>query len=394
LQILSREGLLAKAKLYSDSDGFALQVGQCVREQVRVLPRTVGLAIALDSSLARIERVDAISAIAAVPRVSAAIAGEQAADYLFSKTQTAQPTEVAALPTTALPAISSNKAVSQSSYALFSPGRSALPNTAGEGGEAVKVAVKRLVPKLHTLLAAKLLNLTVNDGSSQLAVRATLAVLTPQERGLMQRETAAIAQRTTIPQTLPPILSPETAKLVNLPIGSHIQYQLENQSNLTLHFLLLHFDSGGDLILLRSPLARIAPPASGQPSQPATPDQNASDRTLSTIAPGETLTLPQTSASFQWLVGGPAGLASTYLLCSRAPFSQTMTLLGARSPDAPPLQTLSKPLDVVQAILQDLHDASVHATQAPVNPSSSKLTDSFVLEMNAWAGLCFVYQVS
>lgn len=383
LQILSRDGLFAQAKLHPASTevATALQVGQFVREQVRVLPRNVGLTIALDRSLARIERVDAISAIAAVPRVSTAIAGEQTADYLFSKTQDVQPTQIAALPTAALPNRLTNT-TSQGSYALFSPGRSAIPPTLGEGGEAVKVAVKRLVPKLQALLAAKLLNLTVNDGSSQLAVRATLAVLSPQERHLLLRETPTIAQRVPSLKTLPSLLSPE-AKLVDLPVGTHIQYRLENQSDVALHCLLLHIDSNGDLIALRSPLLRPVP---------STPEalvdgQSVSDRTT-TIAPHETLTLPQASVSFQWLVAGATGLATTYLLCSRAPFHQTMTLLGTRSSDAPSLQTLSKPLEVAQAVLQDLHQASDRDAQ----PSGS-LADSIVLSMNAWASLRFVYHV-
>lgn len=387
LQLLSRNGLMAKAKVQPTATGStpALQVGQFVREHVRVFPRSIGLTIALDSNLTRIERVDAISAISTVPRVSAAIAGEQAADYLFSTTQIVQPTQVASLPTTTLPDGLLAKATVQSGYALFSPGRSTVPNTLGDGGEAVKVAVKRLVPKLQTLLAAKLLNLTVNEGSSQLAVRATLVVLTPQERRLMQRETAAIAQQAPIPKTLSSLLIPETPKLVSLSTGSHIQYQLENQSKIPLHFLLLHLDSSGDLVVLRSPLVRTATPA----LEPlATDSQIAGDRPLNTIAPAETLTVPQLSASFQWLVAEPTGLATTYLLCSRAPFHQTMTLLGARSSDGSSLQLLSKPLDVVQAILQDLQNAG-----NPTALSSGNPADSFVLEMNAWASLRFVYEI-
>ncbi|XGV95427.1 MAG: caspase family protein [Leptolyngbya sp. BL-A-14] len=384
LQLVSRNGLMAKAKVYPGSAESTLQVGQFVREQVRMVPHTVGLTIALDSKLARIERVDAVSAISALPRVSATIAGEQAADYVFSTTQAVQPTQVAALPTAPLPDVLPAKAVMQSSYALFSPGRSPVPNTLGDGGEAVKVAVKRLVPKLQTLLAAKLLNLTLNEGASQLSIRATLTVLTPTARGLMQRETAVMAQQTPIPETLPSMLTPETPKLVSLPTGSHIQYQLENQSQQPLHFLLLHLDSSGDLVLLRAPLLHTA----SSPEQTATDAMPVTDRPLNTIAPGEMLTLPQPSASFQWLVTGSPGLATTYLLCSRAPFSQTMTLLGARSSDASSLQTLSKPLDVVQAILQDLHDAG----DRTVLPSGN-VADSFVLDMNVWASLRFVYQV-
>ena len=398
LQILSRDGLTAKAKLYpASAENPALtdtisvvRVGQFVREQVRVLPRSIGLTIALDSSLARIERVDAISAITAVPHVSAVIAGEQAADYLFSKTpdttQMVQPTQVAALPSAALPDLLTHKpGVVQSSYALFSPGSSAIPNTAGEGGEAVKVAVKRLVPKLQTLLAAKLLSLTVNEDASQLAVRATLVVMSPQERSLIQRETPAMAQLSPLSPTPSPLRSPETAQIVSLAIGSQIQYRLENLCDQSLYFLLLHLDSNGNLIALNAPLAPPTPSTDTMAQETI-----AGDRPFNTIAPRTTLTLPQVSASFQWLVSGGTGLATTYLLCSRAPFGQTMGLLGStnRMSDTPSLETLTKPLEVVQAVLQDLHQASERVATAASSPS-----ESFVLEMSAWAGLRFIYQV-
>ena len=113
------------------------------------------------------------------------------------------------------------------------------------------------------------------------------------------------------------------------------------------------------------------------------------DRASNTISSHETLTLPQVSASFQWLVSGPTGLATTYLLCSRAPFQQTMALLDTtRSSSTPSLKPLAKPLEVVQALLQDLHQAGDR-----LEPTVGAPSDSFVLNMNVWASLRFVYQV-
>ncbi|NJO67323.1 MAG: hypothetical protein HC832_08220 [Leptolyngbyaceae cyanobacterium RM1_405_57] len=71
LQMRTREGLSVRAKIYAASSAVPLQVGQLVQESVRVLPRNVGLTVALDSSLERIERVDATSAFATIPRVTA-----------------------------------------------------------------------------------------------------------------------------------------------------------------------------------------------------------------------------------------------------------------------------------------------------------------------------------
>lgn len=383
LQVVTREGLTAKARIYASDASLAVaeaepavQVGQFVREQVRVLPRNIGLTVALDSSLARIERVDAISALSTIPRVSSAVAGEQAADYLFSKIQVTVPTQVATLPTANLPSIVANSApTSQSTYGLFSPGQDTIPNTIGEGGEAVKVAVRRLVPKFQTLLAAKLLNLTLNQGSSGLAVRAVLEGLDPQAKALMRRETAAIPAKSNVPPA-----STEAAGLLNLPIGSRIQYRLENYSDRPLYFLLLSLDSSGNLVFLNAPPVRSPEPAETQP-----------DPAIGAVAAGGTLTLPQASTAFQWILNGPTGLVETYLLCSQAPFTQTLTTLETvlrPAGNVATLHTLSNPLEVAQSVLQDLHQASDPAAQTAAAP-----TDTFALDVNAWANLHFVYQL-
>lgn len=85
LQVRSREGLTFKTRLSAAEGASPLQVGQLVQERVRILPRNVGLTVAIDASLERIERVDATSAFSAIPKVSSVKAGEQPADFLFGK---------------------------------------------------------------------------------------------------------------------------------------------------------------------------------------------------------------------------------------------------------------------------------------------------------------------
>ena len=171
LVLRSRNGLKAKAALKQiKNQEITPQVGQLVRETVRVLPKEIKLKIALDDvSLERIERVDATSAFASIERVGSVIAGEQPADYLFGK-----------LPETQAPDAKVNNAMAMSSssrYGLFTLGGDLIPDTLGEEGEALKVAVNRLAPKLKTLLAAKLWNLTQNEASSGLSVKVNLEAI-------------------------------------------------------------------------------------------------------------------------------------------------------------------------------------------------------------------------
>ena len=366
LQLRSHTGLTSKAQIFGNDGTGSLQVGQLVQEAVRVLPRDVGLTIALDASLERIERVDATSAFAAIPHVSSVRAGEQPADYLFGRVREAK---------TQLPPSNSPP----SRYGLFSLGQELIPNTAGEAGEAVKVAVQRLVPKLQTLLAAKLWRLTTNESSSRLGVMATLEVIVTQEQVLMQRETPRTQSRVLVQEAFPPLAS--QGNIPTVLIGSRIQYRVHNDSDRPVHLVLLGLDSSRNAITL-FPTAP-AQETNGSETKPSLKDL--------VIAPAQTLTVPQNSVDFEWVIHGPAGLAETQLIFSSANFTQTLTALevAMRPREEEHIGPLLNPLEVAQAVLQDLHQAS--AVEAE---NSSTDADTYALDVNAWASLSFVYQVA
>ncbi len=257
--------------------------------------------------------------------------------------------------------------------------------------------MRRLVPKLQALLAGKLLNLTVNEKSSLLAVRATLERLDPKTQPLQRRETLPVTQTSAGKGilALPGTPVSEGTGLLGLPLNSRIQYRLENQSPSELYYILLGLDSGGNLVSLYTPSTQSSNPSDTKLAPPnVAPPTNTTinkEWTSGKIAPGETLTLPPASPSFQWVLHGPAGIAETFLICSRAPFTQTLTALGSAlrpTDDAPALHIPGNPLEIAQAVLLDLHQASSSATQT-IAPSP----DTFALDMSAWASLRFIYQI-
>jgi hypothetical protein len=374
LQITAREGFTARAKVCCVDEGDAensLQVGQLVQEAVRVLPRNIGLTVALDGSLERIERVDAISAFTAVPRVSFAIAGEQPADLLFSKVA-ALPTQLAALPS--LPMTRLAATPSTISYGLFSPGRDVILSTTGEGGEAVKVAVKRLVPKLQTLLATKLLHLTVNDQTSQLALMAQLEQITPQAQVLASQSTDPVRAAAAMAKGA----SQRLGDLVQIPLGSRIRFRLENKGQQPLYSLAIALDTASNLQWLHVPTPD--------------PDPNLqidASTVSATILPNMAATLPTAIAGSEWQIQGTSGFAETYLILSRAPFTQTLAILTTQQRSGSSAiagNVITSPLEIVQAILQDLHQAS-HS------PAIGPTPDTYTLDVSTWATLRFSYQV-
>jgi hypothetical protein len=340
-----------------------------VREEIRVLPRNIGLTVALDSGLERIERVDATSAFATVPQV-AAVGSEQPADCRFGRVPE----------TTLVETVSPHEpALSPSRYGLFSLAQMLIPDTQGDGGEAVKVAVQRLTPQLKALQAGKLLRLTVNEGSSRLKVRAVLATLAPQARAVAQRSPVRAEKS----YRLEP-LSGESEKSANAHIlsmskSSSSQCILYNDSDRPVYFAVFGSDSAGRLSVL------------------GTEGKDSVAGMSRAIAPGENVTVPAAGAILfegfanGWAVSGPIGLAETLIIFSESPFAQTLAAIEAemqQTRDALPIRVLLNPLNVARAVLEDLHAASIPGVQK-VGIS----TDDLALDVNVWATLSFVYRV-
>jgi len=170
LVLRSRNGLIGKT-----TNPGSVQVGDWVRERVRVVPSNVSVTIALAADLERIERVDATSALGSLSYVNTVKVGEQRVDCLLGR-------------------------VTPTTYGLFSPGHDLLLGTEGEADETVKAAIKRLIPRLQNLLAVKLLQLTDNLAATPLNLTVRLA---QAERLLLTQTTAPTPTATGLSQDIP-----------------------------------------------------------------------------------------------------------------------------------------------------------------------------------------------
>ena len=164
--------------------------------------------------------------------------------------------------------------------------------------------------------------------------------------------------------------------LPTIAIGSQIQYRVSNKSDRPVYLLLMGLDSNKSAIALYS-ISPTTEPSSLE--KPLLQDI--------VINPGENLTVPSNSVDFQWLTHTPAAVTETYLILSIARFSSTLAALqnGIQAPIAEKeyIGALSNPVEVAQAVLQDLHNASGNKPDL----------DTYHLDVNTWASLNFVYQV-
>ncbi len=381
LRLESRNGLRAVAKIVEGSSTAAAALArQPVYEQVRRLPQTIDLVVALDSQLKRVERVDATSALASVPFVTSITAGDKPADCLFGRlplgpvtTLTATlPTAPAAGDVMAAPGAAP---LAESSYGLFAPNRTLLPGTMLPKEEAVKTAVNRLTPYLQTLLAMKLVRLTQNRTSSWLGATAALETTQPRPQLLIWHQTqrsqfrGATGAATQAPQ------APSSPNILSLTSANRILYRLTNQSAQPLHSLLISFNSRGGCAALMAPFKVTE----------ATPDGEA---TPATIAPGQTQVFPENALG--WDVSSPMAWVETYVILSTKPLNQCLARLIQDSSLSLPQATLrrvSQPLKLAQALLQDLHGTAADGEGSPLT------TDYYALQQDQWVTFSFDYSV-
>ncbi|WOB68942.1 caspase family protein [Microcystis aeruginosa] len=344
LQILSRQGLKAKAQLLSPA--ASLEIGQILQEKLRVFPSQIGLIVGLDSNLTRIERVDATSTFAGLPDVAAVVnIGEQTVDCLLSRVGSEE----------------------TGNYQLLSANGSLIIGSLGAANEAIKSGIKRLQSQLETLLACKLWHLLINQESSGLAVIVTLESLDQTYISTVQT------------QKIPGSRGTNTAKNdLILPVGTEIRYQIENQEEQPLYAMILVLNSD------RQPLLYC--------SHSENPDNfsNSSPLAPFVVAAKTKATIPN-SGQGHWKISQPKGIRENILILSRHPFPKTLTLLNATQSlkgEASPLLTLTNPLEIARAFWSDLKlDLGLKMD------NSGSVIDEYAFDLATWSGFRFIYQV-
>ena len=316
-------------------------------ESLRVIERNIGLVVALNNTLAKIEKVDATSALSAVNSIKSVInLGDNFPDCILGKFN--------------------NNKNSFDGYGLFSPSGVLFANTYPKvPNEAVSSAVKRLTPVFKTTLAQKILHLTFNQSSSRLPVNVSLQInhnnqtfITPQQTSLSQRKNPdnSLINSDHNPNNL----------LISIPLGSQFSISIDNENDHDLYYLLLGVNSS------RQTMAYFSP--------------------HSTMINGkQTISIPENSSPLKWIVNNEKGIGELILICAKSPFNQTLNQLYKTTdmtPDNEQILLLENPVSIAKAVLEDLHLGSKISSNLVSN-----INDVYALDLHNWATFNFVYEI-
>ena len=366
LRLESRTGVKATARALAP--GVSLPIpSQPVYEKVRLLPRALDLVVAIDNRLQRFERVDATSALAAIPFVTAIAPGDKGADCLFGRLPgPTPPTLTAALSPPEGPVeLLQEKPdlVVPSRYGLFTPSRHQLASSWTTRDEAVKTAVARLTPQFHGLLALKLVRLCANLQASRLGATASLEIVGSKPQ-LLVEQCSDRGETPSPTRNRRTIGNPDQSPVPMLASTTKLLYRVTSLSTDRLEGLLIRFDGQGQCHVLLVPAittaANIANGSGGNASLGFTlPDG------------GEGIPVPATP-----------GLVESYLVLNRQSFDHCHQALGenGQNPTQGSLVQIPQPLPLAQALLEDLHSG----------PPGS---DHYRLCHNQWVCFNFNYRI-
>jgi hypothetical protein len=333
LQIISRQGLTGRGRLLQAT----MPTGSLLQEQIRGVPTDVSLRIGLDTSLTGTEQTQARQGITAIPRMEAMALQQGEVHYILGRMTAAYRTELAGQP-----GRPPGEIPAEGCLGLFAPGLDLIPGSFGSPEESVDGAMERLRPKLRSLLAARLVKLTLNPGSSRLAVEVMMRLLNVRADNIVGSAftvRSANSSTNVIGATAP---ARSSSGSLQIPLGTSIQFEIQNKEGRNLYLSLLVIDATGEIAVLF-------------PNQWAA----AVDATL--IRAGQTIQVPENSDSFRLITIEPKGPTEALFIVSSQPLNnalQALQRIATRSGTTSGPVAVADPTEVVDGLLSDISSTS------------------------------------
>jgi hypothetical protein len=296
VQIESRQELTAKGKLMQTRDNIAS--GTLLQERSRAIPSDLTLRIRLDASLQQAKQ-----ALEAIKRIEVVSLEQTNFHYILGRISPIYHQQLQQLKVKKLPEVGS--------IALFSPALDLVPDSAGIAGEKVTDAVERLRPKLKSLLAARLVKLTLNNSSSRLSVAVAMETVDGSQ---LVAESFTVRGATITPVSQTRGLRGLTTNAQKIKLGTLIRFIVQNNESFPLYICVLLVSVDGGLTVL-------------------SPSQGNED--LPPLAPQETINIPDVNRGddYRFKVVGDLGLVEVLVIASTTPLKKAIDVLRTLAAD-------------------------------------------------------------
>ncbi len=340
VELDAREGLIGYGKLVIQSK--SLSRGSLLQEKIRSIQRDIKLKIGLDNSaINHLEEIQ--QAFAPFNRIEVLPLQQGEIDYILGRTAP----EMFPSKTVTTPPINS--------WGLFYPDLTFLPGSFYSSDENIIAAVERLQNKLQSLLAIKLIRLTLNPHSSHLKVTATLSNPHNPQRLLGE----AVTTRSN-PNYTPKYRSADSSGIEPIPLGTSLQFAIANQEDRPIYVNILAIDAEANITVIF-------------------PNHWTDLIQQILIPPKTTLKIPDYYTSgFELESAEPVGMTEVLIISSTNPIKNSLLKLeqlARQNQISRGAMTLSHPIEVIEDLITDL-DSNTRNTEVTSQKKTHHLIDT------------------
>lgn len=336
IQLNSREGLIGYGKLASNPQQN-ISNGNLLQEEIRSIPANLKLKIGIDVP-DNTQWQEIKQAFAQFKQIEILPLQQGEIDYIFGRFGS-QTSSMQISPTPPL-----------QSLGLFYPDYSIVRGSFHAKNETISSAVERLQNKLQSLLAIKLIRLTLNPHASRLKVSATLSNPNTPQRLLVE----SVTDRNNFNYT-PQYRSANSSGIEPIPLGTSLQLAITNHEERPVYLNILAIDSEGEIII-------IFP-------------NNWTNLAQQILVPAnKTLQIPDSHTSgFELRTAQPLGMTEVLIVCSTNPLKRSLVKLEqlARSEGVSRgAMVLSQPWEVIEDLLTDFDVQTRNSVITPEKKSN------------------------
>lgn len=342
IKLQSRKGLEGVGKVSDIKQKKSLKTGAFLQEGVRVIPSDYKLRIGLDDSLGK-DMTLARKEIAKIERIEPISLQTGEVHYIFGRITEKQKAELRNKQITDIPSLNS--------LGLYTEALDLIPGSFGSAEETIDNALTRLKPKFRSLLAARIVKLTLNTNSSRLKVLVSLNILGTKET--VAAQTFPIRSLGKIDQTL---ANPPSNPNINyqngiaqIPLKTIIQFQINNQETSDLFITVLGINSEGEISVV-FPNTWSA----------------ADDATL--VKAGEILKVPKPEDIWQLEIIEPLGLTEVLFVASKSPLRKSLqslqTIAKKQGRGDLPVTIADNPTNIIDLLLEDIDSSNLQENRS------------------------------
>jgi Caspase domain/Domain of unknown function (DUF4384) len=364
VQIESRQQLKAQGKLIQTTTRkVAIAAGTLLQERSRAIPSNLTLDIGLDPSLGQ-DIEQAKQALQSIKRIQPVPLSKQEVQYILGRITKSYYQQLQNLKVKNLPQVGS--------IAIFSPAQDLIPGSAGIPGEKITDAVKRLQAKLKSLLAARIVKLTLNTTSSRLAVSAAMQRVDGSQ--IVAESFTVRGGANKIPSRTRGTTR-QTSNAQKMQPGIEVQFLVANNEPRDLYISVLLISADGDLSVL-SPLL--------------------GNEDVAPIPAKQEIQIPDRKRGEQYIfqIGKEPGIAEVLVIASTTPLTRAIELLRTLATEKPE-QERGLPVDLKEAteaivsLLNDLDEGSRRGGTSASNP----IADIYQIDTRQMAALSITFEV-